>query len=53
MKITTAFDRVNAHELVAMRQTIAFIEDFAAGKVSDEPAEDVRAILRRPIRIPS
>ena len=39
--------------LVAMRQTIAFIEDFAAGRVSDEAAEDVRAILRRPIRIPS
>jgi hypothetical protein len=53
VKITTAFDRVNAHQLVAMRQTIAFIEDLAAGRVSDEPAEDVRAILRRPIRIPS
>lgn len=53
VKITTAFDRVNAHDLVAMRQAIAFIEDFAAGKVADDSAEGIRAILRRPIRIPS
>jgi hypothetical protein len=53
VKITTAFDRVNATDLVAMRQAIAFIEDFAAGKVTDVTAEGIRTTLRRPIRIPS
>lgn len=53
VKITTAFDRVNAHDLVAMRQAIAFVEDFAAGKVNDTTAEGIRTTLRRPIRIPS
>ena len=41
VKITTAFDRVNAHHLVAMRQAIAFIEDFAAGKVTDDTGEGI------------
>jgi hypothetical protein len=53
VKITTAFDRVNAHNLVAMRQAIAFIEDFAADKVTDVTAEGLRKTLRRPIRIPT
>jgi hypothetical protein len=53
VKITTAFDRVNANDLVAMRQTIAFIEDFAAGKVIDDTAKGIGKTLRRPIRIPS
>jgi len=53
VKITTAFDRVNAHDLVAMRQVIAFIEDFAADKVADTSVEGIRATLRRPIRIPN
>jgi len=53
VKIATAFDRVNAHNLVAMRQAIAFIEDFDAGKVTDFTAEVLRKTLRRPIRIPS
>lgn len=53
VKITTAFDRVNAHNLVAMRQAIAFIEDFAANKVADITAEGLRKTLRRPIRIPT
>ena len=52
VKITTAFDRVNAHDLVAMRQAIAFIEDFAAGKIADHSVEGIRTTLRRPIRIP-
>jgi hypothetical protein len=53
VKISTGFDRVNAHDLVAMRQVLAFIEDFASGKVADDTAEGIRAALRRPIRIPS
>jgi hypothetical protein len=53
VKITTAFDRVNAHNLVAMRQVVAFIEDFAAGKVTDDTAKGIGETLRRPIRIPS
>jgi hypothetical protein len=44
---------VNAHNLVAMRQAIAFIEDFAADKVTDVTAEGLRKTLRRPIRIPT
>ena len=36
-----------------MRQVIAFIEDVASGKVADDTAGVTRAMLRRPIRIPS
>jgi hypothetical protein len=53
VKITTAFDRVNAGALVSMRQTIAFLEDFAAGKMIAVTTEGVRTSLRRPVRIPS
>ena len=53
VKISTGFDLVNAHDLVAMRQAIAFIEDFAANKVTDVTAEGLRKTLRRPIRIPT
>ena|ERR1051325_957442 len=53
VKTVTAFDRVNAHNLVAMRQVVAFVEDFAAGTVTDVTAEGILATLRRPIRIPS
>jgi hypothetical protein len=52
VKISTGFDRVNAHELVAMRQVVAFIEDVASGKVTDDTTEGIRAALGRPIRIP-
>lgn len=52
VKITTAFDRVDAHDLVAMRQAIAFIEDFVAGTITDTSVEGIRTSLRRPIRIP-
>jgi hypothetical protein len=53
VKIATAFDRVNAHDLVAMRQTIAFLDDFAVGTVTDITLEGIPTTLRRPIRIPS
>jgi hypothetical protein len=53
VKISTGFDRVNAHDLVAMRQVIAFIEDFASGKAAHATTETIREVLRRPIRIPS
>jgi hypothetical protein len=53
VKLVTAFDRVNAADLVAMRQTIAFVQDLAAGKVTDFTSEVIRKTLQRPIRIPS
>lgn len=52
VKIATGFDRVNARELVAMRQVIAFIEDVASGEIAHGAAGATRAALRRPIRIP-
>ena len=52
VKISTGFDRVNAHDLVAMREVMAFMEDVAAGKVIDKTTQGIRAALRRPIRIP-
>jgi len=53
VKISTGFDRVNAHDLVAMRQVIALIEDVASDKVADNATGVTRAVLRRPILIPS
>lgn len=53
VKISTGFDRVNAHDLVAMRQVIAFIEDVASGNLASATGGITRAVLRRPIRIPS
>src|SRR5262245_6563903 len=52
IKLVTGFDRVNAARMVAMRQSIAFLEDFAAGEVSDFSADALRARLRRPIPVP-
>jgi len=52
VKIVTGFNKVNARNLVAVRQTIAFVEDFDAGRVTDYTAEDILSSLRRPIRIP-
>lgn len=52
VKIATAFDRVNTHSLVAMRQAIAFIEDFVADKVTADTTKGIGKTLRRPIRIP-
>lgn len=51
VKLTTAFDRINAGDLVAMRQAIALLEDFAEHGLTDGDA--VRATLRRPVRIPA
>jgi hypothetical protein len=53
VKLVTGFDKVNATDLVSMRQTAAFLEDFASGKITDVTAKGIRATLRRPIRIPS
>ena len=52
VKLVTGFDRVNAARFVAMRQSIAFLEDFAAGEISDFSSDALRARLRRPIRVP-
>ncbi len=53
VKISTGFDRVNAHDLVATRQVIAFIEDVASGRRADRTAGATSAVLRLPIRIPT
>ncbi len=53
VKIATAFDQVNAHSLVEMRQAIAFLDDVAKRTVTDVTAEGISATLRRPIQIPS
>jgi hypothetical protein len=52
VKIVTGFNKVNAHSLVAVRQMIAFAEDFDAGTLTDFTPESIRNSLRRPIRIP-
>ena len=52
VKIVTGFNKVNAQNLVAVRQTIAFLEDFDAGSVQDYTVEAILSSLRRPIRIP-
>jgi hypothetical protein len=53
IKITTAFGRVNVHNLVAMRQVIGLLDDLAADKVTDVTPEAISATLRRSIRIPN
>ena len=52
VKLVTGFDRVNAADLATMRQTIAFLEDFADGDVPAFTASAIQAAFRRPIRIP-
>jgi hypothetical protein len=52
VKLTTAYDQVNAAELVAMRQAIAFIELTAGNQLEDISGASVRSALLRPIYIP-
>jgi hypothetical protein len=52
VKLVTGFDRVNAADLVAMRQAVAFLEDLAGGVLTDFTAGGVQTVLTRPIRIP-
>jgi hypothetical protein len=52
VKITTAFDRVDAHRLVAMRRAIAFLEDFTANPEMDVSLAAIVMKLQRPVRIP-
>ncbi|AXY72927.1 hypothetical protein D3H65_02620 [Paraflavitalea soli] len=53
VKLTTAYDQVNAAELVAMRQAIAFIALLAGNQLEDISAASVRSALLRPIYIPA
>src|SRR5262249_26971959 len=52
VKLVTGFDKVNAADLVSMRQSAAFLDDFAAGKLANLKPEDVKRLLARPIAIP-
>lgn len=52
IKLTTAFDRVDAHRLVAMRQAVAFLQYAAEPENADFTEDGIRAVLLRPIRIP-
>jgi hypothetical protein len=52
VKLVTGFDRVNAVNLVSMRQVIAFLEDLTAGNLSEITVESIKAALLRPIIIP-
>ena len=52
VKLTTRFDKVNAGPLVAMRQAMAFVEDFAGGTLSDLTDDDVINSLARPVKVP-
>jgi hypothetical protein len=52
VKLVTGFDKVNAADLVSMRQTAAFLEDFAAGNLAKLTPKDVKRLLFRPVRIP-
>jgi len=52
VKLVTGFDRVNATDLVTMRQAVAFLEALAAERLTNFTAAGIRAALQRPIRIP-
>ncbi|WP_433521298.1 hypothetical protein ACQPZ2_28640 [Nocardia pseudovaccinii] len=52
VKITTRFDRVDAPAITAMRQVVAFIADFVAGRADPLSVDRIRALLERPVRIP-
>lgn len=51
IKVITGFDRANAAAMTAMRQTMAFLEDFVAG-ISPLTAEEIRRRLNRPLQVP-
>jgi hypothetical protein len=52
VKMVTGFDKVRANDLVAMRQSIAFIE-ATTGINYHTSVKDVKATLLRPIVVPS
>ena len=52
VKLLTAFDRANAADLVTMRRAVAFVDDFAAGKLTDMTMASIKTTLQRPVRIP-
>ncbi|MEU7141952.1 hypothetical protein ABZ942_21045 [Nocardia sp. NPDC046473] len=52
VKITTRFDRVDAPAITSMRQVIAFIADFAAGRTDPLTIDRIHTLLDRPVRIP-
>jgi hypothetical protein len=52
VKLVTAFDRINASELVAMRQSVALIEKLAQDAMTATTATELQKALLRPVRIP-
>lgn len=53
VKMVTGFDKVRANDLVAMRQSVAFIETITGRNYQTPSSEDVKATLLRPIVVPS
>ena len=52
VKLITAYDKVNAADLVAMRQAIEFLTEVAEGKLGELTHEQLRKTLLRPMYIP-
>ncbi|PXX58757.1 hypothetical protein DFR70_11392 [Nocardia tenerifensis] len=52
VKITTRFDRVDAPSITVMRQVIAFVADFVAGRADPLTIDRIHTLLDRPVRIP-
>lgn len=52
IKLTTAFDRLDAPSLVATRRVMSFLSAFVAGDVAVLSAAAIRQRLARPIRVP-
>ena len=51
IKMTTGFDRPDAAAMTAMRQSIAFLEDFVAC-ISPLSRDEIRNRLNRPLQVP-
>ena len=52
VKLTTGFDKADVNALAAMLRAIAFLEDFAAGRVTPLTHDEIRNRLGRPMKIP-
>ncbi|MEO6549804.1 MAG: hypothetical protein ABIN94_17515 [Ferruginibacter sp.] len=53
VKMVTGFDKVRVHDLVAMRQAIAFIESTPERNDESHSSNDIKNILLRPIVVPA
>src|SRR6185503_18083057 len=53
VKLTTAFDKVNAAELVAMRQAVEFLTLRGEDQLKDGSYESIKRALLRPTHVSS